>query len=119
MATTGSVTPPTPSSSAIDLNNHVLPPSATSGDSYDHHEIRPTVSDLPAPQHNEFTGSSSRPFPGSSHEISAKDCVIAVMGVTGAGKSTFVNFATRDSSAKIGHSLQSGKPRSQRDWESP
>lgn len=37
-----------------------------------------------------------------------QEVVIAVMGVTGAGKSSFVKLATGDSNVKIGHGLNAG-----------
>ncbi|KAG8790762.1 hypothetical protein FRC17_008857, partial [Serendipita sp. 399] len=39
--------------------------------------------------------------------ITPNDVVIAVMGPTGAGKSTFISLATGNNDAKIGHSLRS------------
>ncbi|KZP32047.1 hypothetical protein FIBSPDRAFT_1023769 [Athelia psychrophila] len=38
--------------------------------------------------------------------LSAKDRIIIVMGLTGAGKSTFIEYATQQSGGTIGHGLQ-------------
>ncbi len=38
----------------------------------------------------------------------APSYIIAVMGVTGAGKSSFIKLVTGDASVKIGHSQESG-----------
>jgi ABC-type hemin transport system ATPase subunit len=35
--------------------------------------------------------------------------VLAVMGITGAGKSTFIKLVTGDSTVKIGHGQTAGK----------
>jgi ABC-type hemin transport system ATPase subunit len=41
--------------------------------------------------------------------IQNPDIIIAVMGMTGAGKSTFIRRITGDQSIKVGHKLSSGK----------
>jgi hypothetical protein len=40
---------------------------------------------------------------------SSKDIIVAVMGVTGTGKSSFIRLVTGDNSIKIGEGLQSGR----------
>jgi len=45
----------------------------------------------------------------ANFEIRQEDVVIAVMGPTGAGKSSFVRAATGDNSVDVGHTLQSGR----------
>lgn len=42
-------------------------------------------------------------------EIGSEDRVVAVMGPTGAGKSTFVHAVTGDKSIQVGHGLASGQ----------
>jgi putative ribosome biogenesis GTPase RsgA len=42
-------------------------------------------------------------------DIQASDVVIAVMGMTGAGKSSFIRRMTGNKSIKVGETLQSGK----------
>ena len=39
--------------------------------------------------------------------MSEKEIIIAVMGVTGAGKSTFIQTATQNKDVIIGHGLES------------
>jgi putative ribosome biogenesis GTPase RsgA len=46
---------------------------------------------------------------GMEYEWTSEDKVIAVMGATGVGKSYFVQAATGDESAQVGHTLQSGQ----------
>jgi ABC-type proline/glycine betaine transport system ATPase subunit len=41
--------------------------------------------------------------------IQNPDIVIAVMGMTGAGKSSFIRRITRDQSIRVGDTLHSGK----------
>lgn len=41
--------------------------------------------------------------------MQSDDILIAVMGATGAGKSTFVRLATGDNSIRVGQSLRSGQ----------
>ncbi|CCA72593.1 hypothetical protein PIIN_06530 [Serendipita indica DSM 11827] len=43
----------------------------------------------------------------SNYRISQTDKVVVVMGPTGAGKSTFINYATRGDGGGIGHALKS------------
>lgn len=49
----------------------------------------------------------SAPAPSRKKEWSVNDAFVAVMGVTGAGKSTFISQLTGDSNVVIGHGLQS------------
>ena len=42
-------------------------------------------------------------------EFGSDDKVIAIMGVTGAGKSSFVRAVTGDKSIEVGDALQSGQ----------
>lgn len=41
--------------------------------------------------------------------VKRKEVVIAVMGATGVGKSSFVRLVTGNTDIPIGHSLKSGK----------
>jgi GTPase Era involved in 16S rRNA processing len=40
---------------------------------------------------------------------STDEVVIAIMGVTGSGKSTFINNITKNKAVYVGHGLESGK----------
>ncbi|KZP32060.1 hypothetical protein FIBSPDRAFT_813098 [Athelia psychrophila] len=42
-----------------------------------------------------------------NHRLCAKDRIVVVMGSTGAGKSTFIEYATQQGGGSVGHSLQS------------
>ena len=65
-----------------------------------------------APEHAEVTLflTAKRPFSSGVipiHYCASRmtlSCILAVMGVTGAGKSSFVKLVTGDSSINIGHS---------------
>jgi len=49
----------------------------------------------------------------TSEQISQGDRIIAVMGLTGAGKSTFIECATRQNRKTVGHSWKSNKAKIQ------
>lgn len=54
----------------------------------------------------------SVPYPSAltMHYLSSSDVVVAIMGVTGSGKSTFVSQLVGQENVVVGHSLQSGRP---------
>ena len=45
----------------------------------------------------------------SSHDDNEVDVVIAVMGMTGSGKSSFIQRVSQKQSTAVGHGLESGK----------
>lgn len=69
----------------------------------------PVPNEAPAPSRSNIF---SRAFARFHLKVAAPqnaDIVIAVMGVTGAGKSTFIRTVTGQNDVEVGHNLESGK----------
>ncbi|KAF7970677.1 hypothetical protein HWV62_23270 [Athelia sp. TMB] len=46
-------------------------------------------------------------IPSNANRLSQEDRIVVLMGPTGAGKSTFINYATKQGGSTVGHSLSS------------
>jgi len=47
------------------------------------------------------------PLPASPPASRSKDVMVAIMGPTGTGKSSFINLLTNDENIRVGHSTES------------
>jgi len=96
------------SSQRVDLKVKRPPPVLVRGSNGRIKQSKPTSrrsTSAPSGSKHQTVSPHSRIGSGSSSE----DVVIAVMGVTGAGKSSFIAKVTGRSDIAVGHSLDSGK----------